>query len=113
MPCLAGVFDCFKGRQKTIGDSKKWVMFWELLFLWPGICGSDYTETYINNEKLNDIFKGTAAQSFRDFVKNMGHTEATYPYHTTGDVVLEFWRGPNFKPRGDGNNLPKKIIPMG
>ena len=60
----------------------------------------------MNNGEFDDIFKGTAAQSFCDFVKNMGHTEATYPHHTTGDVVLKFWRGPNFKSRGGRNNLP-------
>jgi len=86
-------------------------MFWELFFLWPCICGSEYTETYINNGKFNDIFKGTAAQSFRDFVKSMGHTESTYPYHATGAVVLKFWKGPNFKSRGGGNNLPNNTLP--
>ena len=93
MQRLTGVFDCFKEEKNTIGDCKKWVMFWELFFLWPCICGSEYTETYMNNGKFDDIFKGTAAQFFRDFVKNMGHTESTYPYHTTGVVVLKFWKG--------------------
>jgi len=69
------------------------------------------TPTLISNGKLNDIFKGTAAQSFQDFVKSIGHTEATYPYHATGDVVLKFWRGPNFKSRGGGNNLPINSFP--
>jgi len=30
---LGGVFDCFQKKQNTIGDSKKWMMFWELFFL--------------------------------------------------------------------------------
>ena len=86
-------------------------MFWELFFLWPCICGSEYTETYMNNGYFDDIFKGTAAQSFRDFVKHMGHTESTYPYHDTGNAVLKFWKGPNFKNREGGNNLPKNTLP--
>ena len=63
------------------------------------------------NGYFDDIFKGTAAQSFRDFVKHMGHTESTYPYHDTGNVVLKFWKGPNFKNREGGNNLPKNTLP--
>ena len=86
-------------------------MFWELCFLWPCICGSEYAATYMNNGYFDDIFKGTAAQSFRDFVKHMGHTESTYPYHDTGNAVLKFWKGPNFKNREGGNNLPKNTTP--
>ena len=100
-----------KKRKNTIGDGKRWMMFWELFFLWPCICGSEYTETYMNNGYFDDIFKGTAAQSFRDFVKHMGHTESTYPYHDTGNAVLKFWKGPNFKNREGGNNLPKNTLP--
>ena len=102
MQCLGGIYDSFKEKKETIGDGKKWMMFWELFFLWPCICGSEYAETYMNNGYFDDIFKGTAAQSFRDFVKNMGHTESTYPYHDTGNVVLKFWKGPNFKNREGG-----------
>ena len=111
MQCLGGIYDSFKEKKDTIGDGKKWMMFWELFFLWPCICGSEYAETYMNNGYFDDIFKGTAAQSFRDFVKHMGHTESTYPYHDTGNVVLKFWKGPNFKNREGGNNLPKNSLP--
>ena len=100
-----------KKEKETIGDGKKWMMFWELFFLWPCICGSEYAETYMNNGYFDDIFKGTAAQSFRDFVKNMGHTESTYPYHDTGNIVLKCWKGPNFKNREGGNNLPNNTLP--
>ena len=111
MQCLGGIYDSFKEKKNTIGDGKRWMMFWELFFLWPCICGSEYTETYMNNGYFDDIFKGTAAQSFRDFVKHMGHTESTYPYHDTGNAVLKFWKGPNFKNREGGNNLPKNTLP--
>ena len=111
LQCLGGIYDSFKEKKDTIGDGKKWMMFWELFFLWPCICGSEYAETYMNNGRLDDIFKGTAAKSFRDFVKHMGHTESTYPYHDTGNVVLKFWKGPNFKNREGGNNLPKNTHP--
>ena len=111
MQCLGGIYDSFKEKKNTIGDGKRWMMFWELFFLWPCICGSEYTETYINNGYFDDIFKGTAAQSFRDFVKHMGHTESTYPYHDTGNAVLKFWKGPNFKNREGGDNLPNNTLP--
>ena len=81
----------------------------ELYVLWPFVCGNSTVYTAYKNRKFANIFKGTAASSFRALVQGRGFDESTYPYKKEGSRVLAYWNGSNF--HKEGNNLPNNVRP--
>ena len=81
----------------------------ELYVLWPFVCGNSTVFTAYKNRKFANIFKGTAASSFRALVERRGFDESTYPYKKEGNRVLAYWNGSDF--HKEGNNLPNNVRP--
>jgi len=59
-----------------------------------------FCSLYINGE-LDLVFKGTAAQSFRDLVTALAFNPRTYPFFDEGDRTLRWWSGPVYEFPGD------------
>ena len=64
-----------------------------------------------NRGLLDEVFKGTAAESFREYVIQSNFNENTYPFYAKGNKVLKTWRGPKFG-IAPGNNLPANDVEL-
>ena len=71
-----------------------------VVFVWPFVCASSLADKLEEDVGLHTLFKGSAAQTFRDIVECLGFTEETYPYYKSYDKeedknkVLRIWKAP-------------------
>jgi len=107
---LAGVFDNWHEQYKILGPKdrfKDYMFINELVLLWPLVCSSSLFKTLYIDGELDLVFKGSAAQSFRNLVKALGFNPNTYPFFDEGDRTLRWWSGPVYEFPEDplrGNN---------
>ena len=104
-----GIFDSWETWHTELGDKRESVGFMfvqEAFFIWPLICGCQCVAELDDDEEFNDIFKGTAAKSFRKLVTDFGFNDTNYPYYPSGAKVLKVWKGANWTKHYIGNNLP-------
>lgn len=105
---LGGIFDSWKTWHDVLRDSRedaKFMFVHELFYLWPLICGCQCLAELDMQGALDNIFKGSAAETFRSFVLDKGLDEGEYPFYLSGPKVLKTWKGANFAK--EGNNLVK------
>ena len=71
-----------------------------VVFVWPFVCASSLADKLEENVGLHTLFKGSAAETFREIVECLGFTEETYPYYKSYEKeedknkVLRIWEAP-------------------